>query len=82
VDLVIQNLQANAALAKQIVAVAAERIDAQRPASSSHSALRHALMTPREQVPADTRRRLDLFTAPYWGPFEPADAASVAAENA
>jgi 5'-methylthioadenosine phosphorylase len=82
VDLVIQNLQANAALAKQIVAVAAERIDAQRPGSSSHSALRHALMTPREQVPADTRRRLDLFTAPYWGPFEAADAASAAAESA
>jgi len=74
VDLVIENLHANAALAQQIVAVAAERIDAQRPLSSSHSALRDALMTPKEQVPAETRRRLDLFTSPYWGPFEPAGA--------
>lgn len=75
VDLVIENLHANAALAQQIVAVAAERIDAQRPLSSSHSALRDALMTPKEQVPADTRRKLDLFTSPYWGPFETSAAA-------
>ncbi len=75
VDLVIENLHANAALAQQIVAVAAERIDAQRPLSNSHSALRDALMTPKEQVPADTRRKLDLFTSPYWGPFETAAAA-------
>ncbi|MCP9839488.1 S-methyl-5'-thioadenosine phosphorylase [Synechococcus sp. J7-Johnson] len=75
VDLVIENLHANAALAQQIVAVAAERIDAQRPLSSSHSALRDALMTPKEQVPADTRRKLDLFTSPYWGAFEPTAAA-------
>ncbi|MCP9799481.1 S-methyl-5'-thioadenosine phosphorylase [Synechococcus sp. RedBA-s] len=77
VDLVIKNLHANAALAQQIVAVAAERINAQRPLSSSHSALRDALMTPKEQVPADTRRKLDLFTSPYWGPFEPAEATQV-----
>ncbi len=75
VDLVIENLHANAALAQQIVTVAAERIDAQRPLSSSHSALRDALMTPKEQVPAETRRKLDLFTSPYWGPFETASAA-------
>jgi 5'-methylthioadenosine phosphorylase len=75
VDLVIENLHANAALAQQIVTVAAERIDAQRPLSSSHSALRDALMTPKEQVPAETRRKLDLFTSPYWGPFETVSAA-------
>ena len=68
VDMVIANLHANATLAQQIVRVAAERVAAQRPTSSAHQALRHALMTPKEQVPADTRRRVDLFTAPYWGP--------------
>jgi 5'-methylthioadenosine phosphorylase len=26
-------------------------------------------MTPKEHVPAATRRKLDLFTAPYWGAF-------------
>ncbi len=69
VEMVIGNLHANASLAQQIVRVAAERVAAQRPTSSAHHALRHALMTPKEQVPADTRRRVDLFTAPYWGPF-------------
>ena len=27
-------------------------------------------MTPKEFVPAETRSRLDLFTAPYWGAWE------------
>ena len=69
VEMVIANLHANASLAQQIVRLAAQRVEAQRPTSSAHQALRHALMTPREQVPADIRRQVDLFTAPYWGPF-------------
>jgi len=27
-------------------------------------------MTPKDQVPAATRNKLDLFTSPYWGPAE------------
>jgi 5'-methylthioadenosine phosphorylase len=69
VEMVIDNLRTNASLAQQIVRVAAERVAAQRPASSAHHALRHALITPLDQVPAAARRRFDLFTAPYWGPF-------------
>ena len=71
VEMVIGNLRANASLATQIVRTTAERIAAQRPISSAHSALRDALMTPPDQVPPATRRRLDLFTQPYWGPAEP-----------
>jgi 5'-methylthioadenosine phosphorylase len=71
VEMVIENLRSNASLAQEIVRMAAERIGAQRPASGSHRALRHALMTPKDEVPADTRRRVDLFTAPYWGSVEP-----------
>lgn len=67
VEMVIENLRSNASLAQQIVRMAAERVAAQRPSSGSHRALRHALMTPMDQVPASTRRRVDLFTAPYWG---------------
>jgi 5'-methylthioadenosine phosphorylase len=70
VEMVIGNLRANAALATQIVRTTAERIAAQRPISSAHSALRDALMTPPDQVPPATRRKLDLFTQPYWGPAE------------
>jgi 5'-methylthioadenosine phosphorylase len=73
VDLVIENLRSNASLAQEIVRMAAERVGAQRPGSSSHRALRHALMTPKEQVPVETRRKVDLFTAPYWGSLEAAD---------
>ena len=69
VEMVIDNLHANAALAQQIVRMAAERVAALRPPSSAHTALRHALMTPPHAVPAATRRRTDLFTAPYWGAY-------------
>ncbi|MEB3165476.1 MAG: S-methyl-5'-thioadenosine phosphorylase [Cyanobacteriota bacterium] len=69
VEMVIDNLQANANLARQIVLEAARRLAELRPTSKAHQALRHALMTPKEQVPAATRRRIDLLTSPYWGPF-------------
>ncbi|KEF42822.1 MAG: S-methyl-5'-thioadenosine phosphorylase [Cyanobium sp. CACIAM 14] len=70
VDLVIDNLRANAALAQQIVRLAAERVAALRPRSTAHHALQDALMTPAEQVPPATRERTELFTATYWGPFK------------
>ena len=58
---------ANAALAQQIVRMTAERLAAHRIPSSAHHALRNALMTPKSQVPAATRKKTTLFTAPYWG---------------
>jgi len=69
VEMVIDNLRANAALAQEIVRAAAQRVGVQRPASKAHQALRHALMTPVDSVPAATRRKVDLLTAPYWGAF-------------
>ena len=70
VEMVIENLRSNATLAQEIVRIAAERVGALRPPSSAHHALRHALMTPAAAVPQATRQRVDLFTAPYWGPCE------------
>jgi len=67
VEMVIENLRANAALAQEIVRAAAQRVGVQRPASKAHQALRHALMTPVDSVPAATRRKVDLLTTPYWG---------------
>ena len=67
VEMVIDNLRSNAQLAQQIVAMAAERVGAQRPPSSAHQALRHALMTPQAAVPPAIRARTALFTDPYWG---------------
>jgi 5'-methylthioadenosine phosphorylase len=73
VEMVIENLRANAELAQRIVRLAAERLAATRPPSRAHSALRNALMTPAHVVPAATRRRTDLFTAPYWGSWQEED---------
>jgi 5'-methylthioadenosine phosphorylase len=70
VEMVIANLRANAELATQIVRTTAERVAALRPSSPAHSALRDGLMTAKEQVPLATRRKLDLFTSPYWGPVD------------
>lgn len=67
VEMVIDYLRQNASLAQQIVAMAAERVGALRPRCEAHHALRHALMTPEHAVPAATRERTALFTAPYWG---------------
>jgi 5'-methylthioadenosine phosphorylase len=69
VEMVIENLRANAALAQEIVRAAAQRVGVERPASKAHQALRHALMTPVDSVPAATRRKVDLLTTPYWGAF-------------
>ena len=38
------------------------------------TATKLALITPKDQVPEQTRSNLDLFTAPYWGPFDQASA--------
>jgi|688.fasta_scaffold00025_85 5'-methylthioadenosine phosphorylase len=70
IDMVLANLRANAELAQRITRLAAERVAASRPVSQAHTALRNALITPALAVPAETRRRTELFTAPYWGPFE------------
>ena len=68
VEMVIANLHANARTAQGVVARAVEALNDQRPLSPAHGALATALMTAPDQVPAATRRRLDLFTRPYWGP--------------
>ena len=68
VEMVIDNLRVNASLAQEIIAMAASRIAALRPPSAAHQALRSALITPREAVTAEARRRTALFTDPYWGP--------------
>jgi len=70
VELVLDNLRANATLAQQIIRATAQKVAATRPSSSAHLALRYALMTPPGQVPPTTRRRTELFTIPYWGPSE------------
>ena len=68
VEMVINNLRANASTAQQVVRRAARSIQQQRPSSPAHSALQNGLLTAADAVPAATRQKLDLFTRPYWGP--------------
>jgi 5'-methylthioadenosine phosphorylase len=70
VEMVVENLKANANTAQEVVMKAAALVHSQRPHSIAHSALAFALMTQKDHVPAHTRERLDLFTNPYWGHFK------------
>ena len=67
VEMVMGNLRANAMATEPILRTLMKRISAERPASPAHTALANALVTSKEVVPLETRRKLDLFTAPYWG---------------
>ena len=71
VELVLGNLRANAEATEPILSHLIQLLQAKRPGSSAHRALADALITPPEVVPIQTRRRLDLFTKPYWGACNP-----------
>ena len=70
VEMVLDNLRANALTAQAVVREAVAVLTATAPHSRAHNALRHGLLSQPAHVPAETRRRLDLFTRPYWGAFE------------
>lgn len=70
VGMVIANLQANASATDPILNQLMQRLKRERPESAAHSALAEALVTPMDQVPAETRQRLDLLTSPYWGKWD------------
>jgi 5'-methylthioadenosine phosphorylase len=67
VEMVMGNLRANAMATEPILRTLMQRIGLERPASPAHTALANALVTPQGVVPLQTRRKLELFTAPYWG---------------
>ena len=69
VDMVLENLNSNAKVARQIVEATAKRISIIRPSSSSHTALKNSLMTSKDMVPSLTRKKINLFTKSYWGEF-------------
>ncbi len=71
VDMIVGNLMANAKATAPILFALMETLGRERPSSPAHQALKDALMTPPQAVPATTRQRLDLFTSPYWGPVLP-----------
>ncbi len=69
VEMVIENLNANAKQATKIIEATAKKISSIRPASASHSSLKDGLMTSKDKVTSSARKKVNLFTAPYWGEF-------------
>ncbi len=66
VEMIIQNLNTNASLAKKIVTNFAKSISEIRPESIAHSALKDALITPKDKIPQSTKNKISLFTEKYW----------------
>tara|TARA_B100000700_G_scaffold292576_1_gene352724 strand:- start:97 stop:1020 length:924 start_codon:yes stop_codon:yes gene_type:complete len=69
VEMVIENLKANAILGSKIVEATAKKIASHRPKSDAHLALKDGLMTDKSRVSEKTRKKINIFTKPYWGSF-------------
>jgi len=69
VDMIIENLNSNAEVAKKIIHATSKRISNLRPSSDAHGALKNSLMTAKSMVPTETREKINLFTKTYWGDF-------------
>ncbi len=67
VEMIISNLRSNAELASKIICKAIEEISLVAPKSKAHNALQYSLLTPKEQVPLATRKKINIFTKKYWG---------------
>ncbi len=66
-DLVVRNLNANVARAREAVASAIAVLGAQPRSCGCGDALASALITARERVPSETRSRLGVTVRRYWG---------------
>ncbi|MEB3251425.1 MAG: S-methyl-5'-thioadenosine phosphorylase [Cyanobacteriota bacterium] len=65
VEMVVQNLQRNASNAQRVIRQAVQQIANNPPASLAHSALQYALLTPLDQVPPATQKKLELLLKKY-----------------
>lgn len=65
IELVIANLQKNAANAQEVIKEAVSRLSANLFVSEAHSALKYAILTPMDKVPAATKQKLELLLQKY-----------------
>jgi 5'-methylthioadenosine phosphorylase len=63
--MVIANLQRNAINAQKVIRETVNRINANPPKSSAHSALQYAILTQLNKVPAATLEKLKLLINKY-----------------
>ena len=66
VEMILNNLNSNAELAKKIIISAAKQIGKIRPKSLAHDALKYALITPKDKIPQKTLKKISIFTKKYW----------------
>ncbi|WP_017661177.1 S-methyl-5'-thioadenosine phosphorylase [Baaleninema simplex] len=65
VEMVIQNLHCNAENAQKVIRDAVRRLSENPFVSEAHSALKFAVITPLDKVPAETKEKLKLLLAKY-----------------
>ncbi|MEM8832697.1 MAG: S-methyl-5'-thioadenosine phosphorylase [Cyanobacteria bacterium P01_G01_bin.19] len=66
VEMIIGNLQKNAVNAQLVIKEAVKRLNANPPESIAHSALKFAILTPPDRIPAATKEKLALLTKKYF----------------
>ena len=66
VEMIISNLKSNAKLAEKIIFEVAKNININKPSSKSHSALKYALLTDKNNIPKITLEKINLLTKKYW----------------
>ncbi|MEY3826674.1 MAG: hypothetical protein RLZZ148_1491 [Cyanobacteriota bacterium] len=65
VEMVIENLHRNATNAQKVIQETVRRLDGNPPSSAAHKALKNAILTPLDKVPAATRSKLAVFLDKY-----------------
>lgn len=65
VEMVIGNLQRNAVNALHVIQETVRRLSQNPPTSEAHSALKYAILTPLDKVPASTKEKLGLLLKKY-----------------
>ncbi len=65
VEMIIGNLTKNAVNAQKVIQETVKRLTANPPHSEAHAALKYAILTPLDKVPAATKSKLDLLLKKY-----------------
>ena len=66
-EMIVSNLKKNTELATKIICGSIEKIGKLLPSSYAHNALENAILTQKEYVPLETRKKINLLTKKYWG---------------
>ncbi|MBE9011090.1 S-methyl-5'-thioadenosine phosphorylase [Pseudanabaenaceae cyanobacterium LEGE 13415] len=65
VEMVIENLQRNAINAQKVIRETVRRLTENPPVSEAHSALKYAILTPKDKISAESREKLGLLLKKY-----------------